>query len=104
MKAWLSKEQALLNELRAIGLMLDQSMLGMDLERWNFMPVRLAKSRSEAHVASPPAVFRSGSEADQRALGMLTSTTERIEESGIRMAASSGLMWPVRQIATALRL
>jgi hypothetical protein len=48
MKAWLAKEQPLLDELRTIGLMPDQSMVGVDLERWNFMPARLAKSCSEA--------------------------------------------------------
>lgn len=48
MTAWLAKEQPLLDELRTIGLMPDQSMVGVDLERWNIMPARLAKSSAEA--------------------------------------------------------
>lgn len=48
MKAWLAKEQPLLDELRRIGLMPDQSMTGVDLERWNFISARFARSCSEA--------------------------------------------------------
>ncbi|MEP4078099.1 hypothetical protein [Haloferula sp.] len=48
MKAWLTKEKSLLNEIRAIGLMEEQSIVGIDPERWHFMSARLAKSSAEA--------------------------------------------------------
>lgn len=47
-KAWLSREKALIDEIRAIGLMPEQSIAGIDVDRYAFMPARLAKSASDA--------------------------------------------------------
>jgi hypothetical protein len=46
-KAWLAQEKALVDEIRAIGLMPEQSIEGIDVDRWAFMPARLAKSAAE---------------------------------------------------------
>jgi hypothetical protein len=47
-KAWLSQEKVLLDEIRAIGLMPEQSIAGIDIDRYAFMPARLAKSAADA--------------------------------------------------------
>lgn len=47
-QAWLDQHQPLMDEIRAIGLMPEQSIEGVDVHRWAFMPARLAKECSEA--------------------------------------------------------
>lgn len=47
-KAWLTQEKALIDEIRAIGLMPEQSIGGIDVDRYAFMPARLAKGASDA--------------------------------------------------------
>lgn len=47
-KAWLTREKALIDEIRAIGLMPEQSIAGIDVDRYAFMPARLAKGASDA--------------------------------------------------------
>lgn len=47
-KAWLTQEKALIDEIRAIGLMPEQSITGIDIDRYAFLPARLAKSASDA--------------------------------------------------------
>ena len=47
-KAWLTKEKTLLDEIRAVGLLPDQSVKGIGTDRWAFLPARLAKGCAEA--------------------------------------------------------
>jgi len=46
-KAWLTQKKALIDEVRAIGLMPEQSIAGIDIDRYHFMPARLAKSAAD---------------------------------------------------------
>lgn len=46
-RAWLQRERANLDEIRAIGLMTEQSITGIDIERWGFMSARLAKDAGD---------------------------------------------------------
>ncbi|WP_265595153.1 hypothetical protein [Haloferula sp. BvORR071] len=46
-RAWLEHERANLDEIRAIGLMPDQSVTGIDIERWSFIGAQLGKSATE---------------------------------------------------------
>lgn len=46
-KAWLAGEKELLDEVRTIGLLTDQSINGIEVDRYAFLPARLAKSCSE---------------------------------------------------------
>jgi hypothetical protein len=46
-KAWLTAQKPLLDEVLAIGLLPDASVNGIDLDRWAFIPARLAKSCAE---------------------------------------------------------
>lgn len=45
---WLAKENAFLSELRAIGLMPEQSVEGIDVHRYSFISARFAKGCAEA--------------------------------------------------------
>lgn len=47
-RAWLAKEKALLDEVRAIGLLPEQSIAGIDVDRYAFFSARLAKGFSDA--------------------------------------------------------
>jgi hypothetical protein len=47
-RAWLAKEKALLDEVRAIGLMPEQSVAGIDVDRYGFFSARLVKGFSDA--------------------------------------------------------
>lgn len=47
-KAWLTQEKLLIDEIRAIGLMPEQSSDGIDIHRYGFLPARLAKNCSDA--------------------------------------------------------
>jgi len=47
-KAWLASEKALLEEVKAIGLLPEQSVNGIDIDRWFFISARFGKSCSEA--------------------------------------------------------
>jgi hypothetical protein len=47
-KSWLTQEKALIDEVRAIGLMPEQSIAGIDIDRYAFTPARLAKGAAEA--------------------------------------------------------
>ncbi len=47
-KAWLAREKSLMDEIRAIGLMPEQSIEGIDIHRFAFASARLAKTCSEA--------------------------------------------------------
>jgi len=47
-RAWLAEEKALLDEVRAIGLLPEQSIAGIDVDRYGFFSARLAKGLSEA--------------------------------------------------------
>ena len=46
-RAWLQRERANLDEIRSIGLMTEQSITGIDIERWGFMSARLAKDAGD---------------------------------------------------------
>ena len=47
-KAWLAREKPLMDEIRAIGLMPEQSIADIDVHRWAFFSARLAKNCAEA--------------------------------------------------------
>jgi hypothetical protein len=47
-KAWLDQQKPLMDEIRTIGLMPEQSIEGIDVHRYAFASARLAKSCSEA--------------------------------------------------------
>ena len=47
-KTWLSQQKTLIDEIRAIGLTSDASINGIDIDRWAFVPARLAKSCAES--------------------------------------------------------
>ena len=47
-RAWLAKEKVLLDEVRAIGLMPEQSSAGIDVSRYSFFSARLVKGFSDA--------------------------------------------------------
>jgi len=47
-REWLTREKALLDEIRAIGLMPEQSVGGIDIHRWAFISARLGKNCAEA--------------------------------------------------------
>ncbi|MCW1924610.1 hypothetical protein OKA05_18745 [Luteolibacter arcticus] len=47
-KAWLDQEKALVDEIRAIGLMPDRSTAGIEVNRWGFISARLGKDASGA--------------------------------------------------------
>lgn len=47
-RAWLSQQKSLVDEIRAIGQMPDESVNGIAVERWGFLPARLAKGFAES--------------------------------------------------------
>ena len=47
-KAWLAREKPLMDEIRTIGLMPEQSIEGIDIDRWSFFSARFAKNCAEA--------------------------------------------------------
>lgn len=47
-KAWFTQEKLLMDEIRAIGLMPEQSSEGIDVDRYGFLPARLAKNCADA--------------------------------------------------------
>lgn len=47
-KAWLASEKALLDEIRSIGLLPEQSVNGIDIDRWFFISARFGKSCTDA--------------------------------------------------------
>lgn len=47
-RAWLAKEKALLDEVRAIGLLPEQSSAGIDVNRYSFFSARVVKGFSDA--------------------------------------------------------
>ena len=47
-KTWLTEEKTLIDEIRAIGLLPEQSITGIDVDRYAFIPARLAKGAAEA--------------------------------------------------------
>ena len=48
MRAWLASEKPLMDEIRTIGLMPEQSIEGIDIHRWAFIPARTYKSCADA--------------------------------------------------------
>ena len=47
-RSWLASEKPLIDEIRNIGLMPNQSNAGMDVQRWSYMPIRFAISCCDA--------------------------------------------------------
>jgi hypothetical protein len=47
-RRWLAGEKLLMDEIRAIGLMTEQSTAGIEIDRWAFISARLAKSCTDA--------------------------------------------------------
>lgn len=47
-RAWLTKERSVIDEVRAIGLLPEQSVAGIDVDRYGFISARLAKEATEA--------------------------------------------------------
>jgi hypothetical protein len=76
-KTWLSQEKPLMDEIRAIGLMPEQSVNGIAINRWGFMPARLAKGCTEAllleaRLAAAEGDVSSALESVQAASGLAT--------------------------------
>ncbi|MEO7100988.1 MAG: hypothetical protein ABI162_16650, partial [Luteolibacter sp.] len=47
-KTWLAQQKALVDEIRTIGLMPDESVNGIAVDRWGFIPARLARSCAQS--------------------------------------------------------
>lgn len=62
-RAWLDQQKPLLDEIRAIGLMPEQSIDGIDVHRYAFTGARLAKSCSEALLLEARLAAESGDAA-----------------------------------------
>jgi hypothetical protein len=62
-KAWLAQQKPLLDEVRAIGLMPDQSVNGIPIERWGFINARLVKGCGDALMVEARAAAGDGDAA-----------------------------------------
>ncbi len=74
-RAWLAKEEALLDEIRAIGLLPERSVAGIDVNRYGFFSARLAKGFSdmlllEARLAAEEGNAAAALEAVRAAKGL----------------------------------
>ena len=79
-KAWLAKEQSILDELRAIGALHEQSINGIDVERWGFISARFAKSCSEALMIEARLAAEAGDSA--RALESIAAARQLADHFG----------------------
>ena len=63
-KAWLTQQQPLMDKIRAIGLMPEQSVQGIDVHRWAFIDARMAKSCAEALMLEARLAAEQGNATD----------------------------------------
>ena len=96
-RAWLAEQRQLLDEIRSIGLMPDQSDLGVETEGFfSYMHARIAKSSTdalmlEARLAAQDGDLAKSMDAVRAALG-LADQYDHIEAPSLRHAGIAGVV------------